>query len=126
MAEDAGQSSVTVRATAAAPMKAKTTVTLTVGASGDGATKTTDYTTSNVGKITIPKGASAGEAWFELTPVQDTLVEGDESHLGVGHQRRQPLGERHVPHADRRRRASRGHPLGGAGERGGERFGDPR
>ncbi len=79
VAEDASQSSVTVRATAAAPMKAKTTVTLAVGASGDGATKTTDYTTSNVGKITIPKGASAGEAWFELTPVQDTLVEGDES-----------------------------------------------
>ena len=51
--ENATQSSVIVRATTAAPVKAETTVTLTVGASGDGATKTTDYTASNVGTITL-------------------------------------------------------------------------
>ena len=79
VAEGAGLSSVTVRATAAAAMKAETTVTLTVGASGDSATKTTDYTTSNVRTITIPKGQSTAEASFELTPVQDTAVEGDET-----------------------------------------------
>ena len=79
VAEGAGLSSVTVRATAAAAMKAETTVTLTVGASGDSATKSTDYTTSNVRAITIPKGQSTAEASFELTPKQDTAVEGDET-----------------------------------------------
>ena len=78
IAEGAGLTSVTVRATAAAAMKAETTVTLAVGAGGDSATKTTDYTTSNVRTITIPKGQSTAEASFELTPVQDTSVEGDE------------------------------------------------
>ena len=79
IAEGAGLSSVTVRATAAAAMKAETTVTLSVGAGGDSATKTTDYTTSNVQTITIPQGQSTAEASFELTPKQDSLVEGDET-----------------------------------------------
>ncbi len=79
IAEGAGLKSVTVRATAAAAMKAKTTLTLAIGAGGDSATKTTDYTTSNVRTITIPKGQSMAEASFELTPVQDTTVEGDET-----------------------------------------------
>ena len=78
IAEGAGLSSVTVRATAAAAMKAETTVTLAIGAGGDSATTTTDYTTSNVQTITIPKGQSTAEASFELTPKQDTSVEGDE------------------------------------------------
>ena len=78
IAEGAGLSSVTVRATAAAAMKAETTVTLAIGAGGDSATKSTDYTTSNVRTITIPQGQSTAEASFELTPVQDTSVEGDE------------------------------------------------
>ena len=77
IAEGAGLSSVTVRATAAAAMKAETTVTLAIGSGGDSA-KTTDYTTSNVRTITIPAGQSMAEASFELTPVQDTSVEGDE------------------------------------------------
>ena len=79
VAEDGARKSVTVRATAAAAMKAETTVTLTIGAGGDSATKTTDYTTSNIQTITIPKGQSTAEASFELTPVQDTLVEGNEA-----------------------------------------------
>ena len=79
IAEGAGLTSVTVRATAAAAMKAETTVTLSVGAGGDSATKTTDYTTSNVQTIKIPKGQSTAEASFELTPKQDTSVEGDET-----------------------------------------------
>ena len=79
VAEGGGRKSVTVRATAAAAMKAATTVTLAIGAGGDSATKTTDYTTSNVRDIVIPKGQSTAEASFELTPVQDTTVEGNES-----------------------------------------------
>ena len=79
VAEGAGLTPVTVRATAAAAMKAETTVTLTIGAGGDSATKTTDYTTSNVRTITIPQGQSTAEASFELTPVQDTAVEGNEA-----------------------------------------------
>ena len=79
VAEDGSRKSVTVRATAAAAMKAATTVTLDIGAGGDSATKTTDYTTSNVRDIVIPKGQSTAEASFELTPVEDTLVEGNEA-----------------------------------------------
>ena len=79
VAEDGSRKSVTVRATAAAAMKAATTVTLSVGVSGDSATKTTDYTVSNVRTITIPKGQTTAEASFELTPVQDTSVEGNEA-----------------------------------------------
>ena len=79
VAEGAGRTPVTVRATAAAPMKAATTVTLTVGAGGDSATTTTDYAVSNVRTITIPQGQATGEASFERTPAQDTLVEGDET-----------------------------------------------
>ena len=79
VAENVAQSSVTVRATAAAPVNAETKVTLTVGATGDSATKTTDYTVSNVGTITIPKGQATAQAWFDVAPVQDTLVEGDET-----------------------------------------------
>ena len=79
IAEGAARTPVTVRATATAPMKAETTVTLTVGAGGDSATKTTDYATSNIRTIKIPKGQSMAEASFELTPAQDTLVEGDET-----------------------------------------------
>ena len=79
VAEGAGSSPVTVRATTAAPVKAKTTVTLTVGASGDSATKTTDYAASNVGTITLLANGTRGEAFFDLAPVQDALVEGDET-----------------------------------------------
>ena len=79
VAEDGSRESVTVRATAAAAMKAETTVTLSIGAGGDSATKTTDYTVSNVQTITIPKDQSTAEASFELTPVEDTLVEGNEA-----------------------------------------------
>ena len=79
VAEDGSRESVTVRATAAAAMKAETTVTLSIGAGGDSATKTTDYTVSNVQTITIPKDQSTAEASFELTPVEDTAVEGNES-----------------------------------------------
>ena len=78
IAEGAGLSSVTVRATTATAMNAETTVTLAIGAGGDSATGTTDYTTSNIQTITIPKGQSRAEASFELTPVQDTSVEGEE------------------------------------------------
>ena len=79
VAEDGSRTTVTVRATAAAAMKEVATVTLAIGAGGDSATKTTDYTTSNVRDIAIPKGQSMAEASFELTPVQDTLVEGNEA-----------------------------------------------
>ena len=79
VAENVAQATVAVRATTAAPVKAETTVTLTIGASGDGATKTTDYTTPTIGTITIPQNRLGGESWFILAPVQDTNVESDES-----------------------------------------------
>ena len=107
VAEGAGQSSVTVRATAAAPMTAATTVTLTVGASGDSATKGTDYSASNVAKIKIPKGQARAEAFFDLTPLQDTLVEGDETVSVSGSERRRQHGDRYVADAHRRRPATR-------------------
>ena len=56
-----------------------TQVTVTVGASGDGATEGTDYTTVNDLTLTIGTGQTSGTATFTLTPTNDTLGEGDET-----------------------------------------------
>ncbi|MDE0644028.1 MAG: hypothetical protein OXH95_07880, partial [bacterium] len=56
-----------------------TTVTVTVGGSGDSAVEGTDY--SNVGAltITIPAGKASAHVDFDLTPTDDDLDEDDET-----------------------------------------------
>ena len=59
-------------------LPAATTVAVEVGASGDSATEGTDYADVQEFTLTIPVGMAQGTATFELTPMQDTVAEGDE------------------------------------------------
>ena len=55
------------------------TVTVSVGGNADGATSGTDYGAVSDFTITIAAGRTSGSAPFTLTPVDDTLVEGNET-----------------------------------------------
>ena len=81
VAEDAGATPVTVTATFsnAVTYDTATTVTVTVGDTGDSATAGVDYQTVANFTVTIAAGASSGSAPFTLTPINDTLAEGDET-----------------------------------------------
>ena len=78
--ENAGDTTVTVTAsTGGVTFKADRTVSVTVGKSGDSAASGTDYKVVAAFNVTITKGQTSGKATFTLTPINDTLVEGDES-----------------------------------------------
>ena len=81
VAESAGDTTVTVTATFsnASTYEADKTVKVTVGKSGDTATSGTDYAAVTAFDITIAAQASSGSATFTLTPIDDTLVEGNET-----------------------------------------------
>ena len=77
-----GDSAKTVTVTASTDggaFLADRTVTIAVGASGDGATSGTDYAAVTDFDITIKAGKTSGSDSFTLTPTQDTVIEGDES-----------------------------------------------
>ena len=77
-----GNSATTVRVTAtlggSVALPSATTVAVEVGASGDSATEGTDYADVQEFTLTIPVGMAQGTATFDLTPMQDTVAEGDE------------------------------------------------
>ena len=81
VAEDAGATPATVTATfsPAVTYASDTTVTVSVGASGDSAISGTDYTAVASFTVTIAAGQTSGSAPFTLTPINDTLAEGDET-----------------------------------------------
>ena len=81
VAEDAGATTVTVTAAFSnvSTYETDTTVTVSVGADGDSATSEADYAAVTDFDVTIAAGASSGSATFTLTPVDDTLVEGNEA-----------------------------------------------
>ena len=84
VAESAGATTVTVTATkASGTVSADTAVTVSVGETGDEATSATDYKAVPDFTLTIDSGKSSGTATFTLTPVEDTLYEGDEK-LSIG------------------------------------------
>ena len=77
--ENAGALSLTVTGTLnGPPLTTDTTVTVSVGNSGDTATEGTDYSTVDDFTLTIAAGESSGTASFTLTPTDDELKEGDE------------------------------------------------
>ena len=55
------------------------TITISVGKSGDAAVSGTDYTAVADFDLVIPAGQRRGLAYFDLTPTDDTLEEGDEA-----------------------------------------------
>ena len=80
-ASEATSRTITVRAalTTGATFVTSRTVTVTVGAAGDGADSGDDYDVVTAFPITIAAGASSGSAAFTLTAKSDLLVEGDET-----------------------------------------------
>ena len=80
VSENAGGSPVTVTGTLDGGARTEaTTVTVSVGATGDSATEGTDYATVNDLTLTIDAGQPSGTATFTLTLTNDTLGEGAET-----------------------------------------------
>ena len=80
VAEGGSAETVTVTAeTDGDTFVADRTVTVSVGASGDGATSGTDYAAVTDFDITIKAGQTSATGTFTLTPTQDTIIEGAES-----------------------------------------------
>ena len=63
---------------------ADTSVTVSVGASGDAAEEGTDYASVNDFTLTISEGQKSGSATFTLTPTADDVDEEDESITVAG------------------------------------------
>ena len=81
VSEGGGVQTITVTATVrdGKAFPSATTVTVSVGASGDSAEKGTDYAAVADFGVTIAAEANSGSATFQLTPTDDTLIEGDEA-----------------------------------------------
>ena len=81
VAEDAGATTLTLTAAfvGTGTFATDTSVTVTVGKSGDTAVASTDYTAAGTVTVPITTGNSSGQATFTLTPTNDTLVEGSET-----------------------------------------------
>ena len=80
LAEDAGATQVTVTAELnEAPRASVTVVTVSVGATADTATEGTDYNDVSDLTLTIPAEQTSATADFTLTPVNDGIVEVDET-----------------------------------------------
>ena len=83
--EDAGATSVTVTAsTDGATFTDDRTVTVRIGADGDLAMAGSDYATVAGFTVTIAAGHGSGSESFILTPIDDTVVEGDETLTVAG------------------------------------------
>ena len=76
--EGAGATGITVTGRLTGALSNSTTVSVSVGAGGDSATEGTDYTTVNDFTLTIGAGQMKGTRTFNLVPIDDAAVEGDE------------------------------------------------
>ena len=84
VAEDAEATTVTVTGTLdEAPRTSDTEVTVSVGATGDGATEGTDYLSVDNFALTISAGQTLGTKAFSLTPTDDDIDEDDDETLTV-------------------------------------------
>ena len=79
LGEDADPVTVELTATADAAIPRARTVRVSVGGAGDSAAEGTDYAAVGDFDLTIAANAAKGMAEFELAPVNDDLVEGDET-----------------------------------------------
>ena len=78
--EGAGAAIVTVTGRLDGEPRAEpTTLTVSVGGTGDAATGGTDYAAVNDLSLTIPSGQASGTATFALTPLEDLIDEPDEA-----------------------------------------------
>ena len=77
--EGGGAQTVTVTATASGTAQRAIPLTISVGKSGDAAVSGTDYAAVSDFTLTIPSGSKTGTATFQLTPINDTTQESDET-----------------------------------------------
>ena len=85
VAENAGATEVTVTAsTGGVTFPADQTVTVKVGSTKDSAESGKDYAAVDAFDITITAGETNERGTFTLTPVDDNLIEGDETITVVG------------------------------------------
>ena len=78
VAEDDGRTEVTVTATIDGDSTLPATTTVTIGAL-KGSAVASDYSATTLASITIPAGAESGSGTLAITPVDDEIVEGDET-----------------------------------------------
>ena len=117
--EGDGQTTVTVTGRLdGEALESPTTVTVSVGASGDGATAGTDYGTVAGFTFQILAGATEGSGTFNITPADDDIDEGNESVTVSGSVTGLSVDGGHAH--DRRRRHARSacEPEPGGGPRG--------
>ena len=86
--EDAGDTQVMVTATMSAARDTDTTVNLTLGGT---AAEPADYTATSPASITIPKGQTTADGTLKITPVDDTVAEGDETITVSGESGARPV-----------------------------------
>ena len=79
LGEDDDATTVTVTATLGGSATLLTATEVTVSVGGGSATSGTDYTAVSDFTVTIPKETASGSGTFTLTPVQDSIAEGDET-----------------------------------------------
>ena len=84
LGEDDGKTSITVTATLTGSALPSDTV-VTIGALSGTATKDTDYSVNTaLASITISANSTSGTDTLEITPTDDTVVEGDETIIVSG------------------------------------------
>ena len=79
VSESASGTTVTVTATLGGSVTLGSATQVTVSVGGGTATSGTDYTAVSNFTVTIPKETASGTGTFTLTPMQDSIAEGDET-----------------------------------------------
>ena len=79
MGEDDSATSVTVTATLSGGTTRTSNTLVTIGTLSGTAAKDTDYTATSLASITIPANSASGTGTLEITPTDDSVVEGDET-----------------------------------------------
>ncbi len=84
VAESAGKTEITVTATLGGTTTRSTATEVTVSVRGGTATETADYAAVKGFTITIPAGQKSATGTFDLTPVDDSVNESDETIIVSG------------------------------------------
>ena len=79
VSESASETTVTVTATLDGSVTLSSATDVVVSVGGGSATSGTDYTAVSNFTVTIPKESASGTGTFTLTPMQDSIAEGDET-----------------------------------------------
>ena len=95
--EDAADTQVMVTATMSAARDTDTTVNLTLGGT---AAEPADYSAESLASITIPKGQTTADGMLKITPVDDTVAEGDETITVSGESGARPVASAEITITD--------------------------